>query len=168
MQRFQEELQKRLRGLQEQTLKAAGAVASLQNQRRELKGQAQNLGEAIAKMGHSATLFQQLAGIESEIERIDERLALANQPLDLAFSLELIRDFVSQKALDFTGHSTRSQEKCDGFWRTILKSLSSHREKQKMALFMTFPGISIYLRGSDCYGPCGQGHPGPFRGGRRV
>jgi chromosome segregation ATPase len=101
LQRFQEELQKRLRDLQEQTLKAAGAVASIQNQRRELKGQAQNLGEAIAKMGHSATLLQQLAGIESEIERIDERLALANQPLDLAFSLELIRDFVCQKALDF-------------------------------------------------------------------
>lgn len=98
--RFQEELQKRLRDLQEQTLKAAGAVASTQNQRRELKGQAQNLGEAIAKMGHSAPLLQQLAGIESEIERIDEHLALANQPLDLAFSLELIRDFVSQKTLD--------------------------------------------------------------------
>jgi hypothetical protein len=95
LQQFQKELQKRLRDLQEQTLKAAGAVANLQNQRRELKGQAQNLGEAIAKMGHSATLLQQLAGIESEIERIDEHVALANQPLDLAFSLELIRDFVS-------------------------------------------------------------------------
>jgi len=72
LQRFQEELQKRLRDLQEQTLKAAGAVASLQNQRRELKGQAQNPGEAIAKIGHSATLLQQLVGIESEIERIDD------------------------------------------------------------------------------------------------
>ncbi len=99
--RFQDGLHKRLKDLQEQTLKAADTVATLQNQRRELKGQAVNLGEAIAKMGHSSTLLHQLAVIESEIERIDERLALANQPLDLAFSLELIRDFVSEKALDF-------------------------------------------------------------------
>jgi len=101
LKRFQDQLQKRLRELQEQTLKAADAVTTLQDQRRALKGQAQNLGEAIAKMGHSATLLHQLAGIESEIERIDEQLAMANQPLDLAFSLELIRDFVSEKALDF-------------------------------------------------------------------
>jgi len=99
--RFHERLQKRLKELQEQTLKAADAVTTLQSQRRELKSQAQNLGEAIAKMGHSATLLQQLATIESEIEQIDERLALANQPLDLAFSLESIRDFVAAKSLDF-------------------------------------------------------------------
>lgn len=45
------------------TLKAAGEVASRQNRRRELKEQAQNLGSAIAQMGHSTTLLQQLAGI---------------------------------------------------------------------------------------------------------
>ncbi len=39
--------------------------------------------------------------MESEIERIDESLAVANQPLDLAFSLESIRDFVAEKSLDF-------------------------------------------------------------------
>jgi site-specific DNA recombinase len=99
--RFQEELQRRLKELQEQTLKAAGEVAGRQSRRRELKEQAQNLGSAIAKMGHSTTLLQQLAGIESEIEKIDEQLALANQPLDIAFSIEAIRDFVLQKGLDF-------------------------------------------------------------------
>jgi len=74
LKRFQERLQKRLRDI---------------------------LGEAIAQMGHSATLLQQLATIESKIERIDEHLAVANQPLDLAFSLESIRGIVSDKALDF-------------------------------------------------------------------
>jgi hypothetical protein len=59
-----------------------------------------SLGEAIAKMGHSKIFIQQLATIESEIGRIDERLAVANQPLDLAFSLESVRHFVSEKALD--------------------------------------------------------------------
>lgn len=101
LKRFQERLQTRLREIQEQALKAADTISTLQNQRRELKTRANNLGEAIAQMGHSATLLQQLATLESEIERIDERLAVANQPLDLAFSLESVRDFVSHKALDF-------------------------------------------------------------------
>jgi site-specific DNA recombinase len=101
LKRFQEQLQKRLRDIQEQTLKAADTISTLQNQRRELKARANNIGEAIAQMGHSATLLQQLAMLESEIQKIDERLAVANQPLDLAFSLESIRDFVSDKALDF-------------------------------------------------------------------
>ena len=35
------------------------------------------------------------------IEQADERLGVANQPLDLAFSLESIRNFVTDKALDF-------------------------------------------------------------------
>ena len=52
-------------------------------------------------MGHSAPMLQHLATIESEIAQIDERLALANQPLDLAFSLGSIRDFVATKSLDF-------------------------------------------------------------------
>lgn len=47
-------------------MKAAGTVTALQDRRRVLEGQAQNLGEAIAKMGHSATLLQQLASVESE------------------------------------------------------------------------------------------------------
>jgi hypothetical protein len=64
-------LQKRLKELQDQTLKAANAVTSLQSHRRELKDQAKNIGEALAEMGHSSTLLQQLALIESEIERID-------------------------------------------------------------------------------------------------
>jgi site-specific DNA recombinase len=102
LRRFQEQLQTRLRELQEQTLKAADAVAGLQTRRGELKEQAGNLGMAIAKIGHSATLIQQLAEVESEIAQIDGRLAVANQPFDLAFSLESIRDFVAEKTLDFT------------------------------------------------------------------
>ena len=101
LKRFQEELQRRLRDLQEQTLKAADTISTLRAQRGELKARANNLGEAIAQMGHSATLLQQMPTVETEIERIDERLAVANQPLDLAFSLESIRDFVTSKTLCF-------------------------------------------------------------------
>jgi hypothetical protein len=101
LKRFQEHLQTRLRELQEQTLKAADSISTLQNQRRELKARANNIGEAIGQMGHSTILLQQLATLEFEMAKIDERLAVANQPLDLAFSLESIRDFVSGKAMDF-------------------------------------------------------------------
>jgi len=103
LRRFHEHLHQRLRELQEQTLKLADTVTTLQNQRRELKGKANNLGEAIAKMGYSATLLQQLSAVELEIERIDESLVAANQPLDVAFSLESVRDFVATKALDLQG-----------------------------------------------------------------
>ncbi len=111
LKRFQEQLQRRLRELQEQTLRAADTVTTLQSQRSDLKGQAKNLGEAIAKMGHSSTLLQQLALIESEIERIDERLAVANQPLDVAFSLESIRNFVSEKTTDLCSAFDLNPEK---------------------------------------------------------
>jgi hypothetical protein len=39
--------------------------------------------------------------IPKMMERIDERLAVANQALGMAFSLESIRDFVAKKSLDF-------------------------------------------------------------------
>ena len=64
LKRFHEQLQKRLLELQEQTLKAADSIATLQDQRRNLKGQAKNLGVAVAKMGHSTTLLQELAAVE--------------------------------------------------------------------------------------------------------
>jgi len=61
--------------LQEQTLKAAEGVTTLQDQRRELKGRAQNLGEAIARMGRSVTLLQQLAEIELSGESMSSLLS---------------------------------------------------------------------------------------------
>ena len=47
LKRFQEQLQMRLRDIQEQTLKAADAVSALQNQRRELKERANNLDKSL-------------------------------------------------------------------------------------------------------------------------
>ena len=122
LKRFQDQLQQRLKDLQEQTLKAADSVTTLQNQRRELKQKANNLGEAIGQMGHSTTLLQQLASVESEIERIDERLALANQPVDLAFSLEALRDFAAEKSADLAAAFDATPEKAK-------EILSGHIEK---------------------------------------
>lgn len=165
LRRFQEQLQKRLHDLQEQTLKAADAVRDIQSQRYELKAQAQNLGVAIAKMGHSATLLQQLAGIESEIARIDERLALANQPLDLAFSLESIRDFVTRKALDFKAAFDSEPTKA----RQILAKHILTPEKRKAARCTTFLEILIYSEGiGRRWASWSRAHPGVSPEGKRV
>jgi hypothetical protein len=157
LRRFQEELQKRLRDLQEETLKVADAVNDLQSQRTELKAQAQNLGEAIAKMGHSATLLQQLAGIESRVEEIDERLALANQPLDLVFSVESFRDFVSEKMLDLRPAFDAEPEKAPHILANHIEKLASRRRRREMVLFMRFPGTSTYSGGPIGSRSCDQG-----------
>ncbi len=94
------QLEKHLRELQEQTLKAAIKVTVLQKRRRKSKGQAGNLDEASAKMRPSSTLLQQLTALESEIAKLDERLASAKNSIDLAFLLELVRDFVPTKVTD--------------------------------------------------------------------
>lgn len=122
-------------------------MAALQDQRRLLKGQAQNLGEAIAKMGHSATLLQQLASVESEIERIDEGLALANNPLDLAFSLETVRDFVTEKTADLRAAFDEETAKARQILTQHIHELVLTRVKPKPAPFTTFQGISTCSAG---------------------
>jgi site-specific DNA recombinase len=100
LQRFSEELQRRLRQIQEESAKAASGVSLLQERRRELKTKADNLAEAIAAMGHSPTLLSQLATVETQISRIDQDLAEINAPHDLEITMADLRKFVSEKALD--------------------------------------------------------------------
>ena len=99
-QRFSEELQRRLRQIQEESARAASGVNLLQERRRELKTKADNLAEAIAAMGHSPTLLSQLATVETQIARIDQDLAEINTPRDLEVTMADLRKFVAEKALD--------------------------------------------------------------------
>jgi site-specific DNA recombinase len=102
-QRFSEELQRRLRQIQEESVRAASGVNLLQERRRELKTKADNLAEAIAAMGHSPTLLSQLATVETQIARIDQDLAEINTPRDLEVTMADLRKFVAEKALDLQG-----------------------------------------------------------------
>ena len=79
---------------------AAGSISDLQSKRSALAAKATNLAEAIASMGYSPTLGVQLTQIERDIKTIDDKLASVNQPLDLAYSLEGVREFASAKLLD--------------------------------------------------------------------
>jgi site-specific DNA recombinase len=168
LRRFHEQLQKRLRDLQEQTLKSADAVQDIQSQRHQLKAQAQNLGAAIAKMGHSATLLQQLAGIESEIGRLDERLALANQPLDLAFSLESIRDFVARKALDFKAAFDSEPTKARQILaKHIEKLILTPRETESGPVYDVSGDIDLFGGDRTAMGLVVKGTPGRQPGGEK-
>ena len=71
-QRFSEELQRRLRQIQEESARAASGVNLLQERRRVLKTKADNLAEAIAAMGHSQPSFLSSRQAETQIARIDQ------------------------------------------------------------------------------------------------
>ena len=60
--------------------------------RQELKTNATNVTEAIAAIGHSPSLPAQLATIETEKSKLDDRLTEMNQPRDLAVSLGDLRE----------------------------------------------------------------------------
>jgi hypothetical protein len=101
-QRFTEELQRRLKGMEQDSLQAATEVNGLRAKRDELKTKAKNLAEAVAAMGHSPSLLSQLSLVEAEIEKIDNRLAVTNKPQDVTVSIKELREFVARKAFDLT------------------------------------------------------------------
>ena len=100
IQSFQRELNARLKTIQDEALMAAGSISDLQSKRSVFAAKAANLAEAIASMGYSPSLGVQLTQIERDIKTIDGKLASVNQPLDLAYSLEGVREFASAKLLD--------------------------------------------------------------------
>ncbi len=53
-------------------------------------------------MGHSPSLLSQLSLVESEIEKIDNRLAVTNKPQDATVSIKELREFAARKAFDLT------------------------------------------------------------------
>ena len=97
---FQRELNARLKAIQDEALKAAGSISELQSKRATLASKAANLAEAIANLGYSPSLGNQLTQIERDINAADHTPASANQPLDLAYSLEAVREFASAKLLN--------------------------------------------------------------------
>ena len=100
LQSFHEQLQRRLQEIRDQADSAANGVLALQGKRQELKAKATNVTEAIAAIGHSPSLLAQLATIETEIAKLDDRLTEMNQPRDLAVSLEDLREVLHERAAE--------------------------------------------------------------------
>lgn len=100
LQSFHEQLQRRLREIQDQADCAANGVLALQGKRQDLKAKATNVTEAIAAIGHSPSLLAQLSSIETEIAKLDDRLAEMNQPRDLAVSMEELREVLYERVAE--------------------------------------------------------------------
>jgi len=100
LQSFHEQLQRRLQEIRDHADSAANGVLALQGKRQELKAKATNVTEAIAAIGHSPSLLAQLATIEAEIAKLDDRLTEMNQPRDLAVSLEDLREVLHERAAE--------------------------------------------------------------------
>ncbi len=98
--RFQAEVQRRLKEIRDAANNAATGVVALHRKRQELKGRAANIAEAIAAIGHSPSLLAQLAVIESEIAKLDDQMCSLNRPEELAASVEDMREFFRQNALE--------------------------------------------------------------------
>jgi site-specific DNA recombinase len=119
---FAEQLQKRLKEIQEEQMRLASGIKALQDRRAELKLKATNLAEAIAAMGHSPTLLDQLSTVEREIEAIDRKIAEINAPKELSFSIQRLREFVTEKTLDL-------QSVLKGDVAAARRTLANHIEK---------------------------------------
>ena len=96
LRRFREQLNKRLAGIQREA--ASNSVASLRRTRKELRGQAKRLADAIAEAGHSPTLLQRLRSVESEIARVEGHMK-AQKPFDPKATEDRIQDYVRKNVL---------------------------------------------------------------------
>ena len=106
--RFQEELEKRLAGIQRQT----SGLEDLRRERHQLRANAQRIANAIAEAGHSAALLSKLAEVEAKISEADRRLE-TYEPVDVSASVGEVRDFVYRNVMNLRGllHQDASRSK---------------------------------------------------------
>jgi hypothetical protein len=89
LQRFHDELQKRLAEIQRQ----ATGLDEFRRQRSELQLKAERLTTAIADSGHSPALLSKLAEIEGQIAQVNRREEAA-RPVNLSAAVGEVREFV--------------------------------------------------------------------------
>jgi site-specific DNA recombinase len=97
LQRFEQELQNRLAEIRKQATQST-PLSILHKRRDDLQAQAARLADAIAEVGHSATLLGRLATAEADLARLDREIA-AYRPVDVAADVELIQDFVTKHVM---------------------------------------------------------------------
>ena len=74
------------------------SMAALKRKRRELQDKASKLADAIAAVGHSATLLARLTSVETELERLDERIQ-GHETQDATPTPRQVREFVLKNVL---------------------------------------------------------------------
>ena len=98
---FHEKLLERLEEMRK-LARNAGPNKQSDDELAKLEREAENIAEAIAANGHrqSPTLLARLAVIETQIERVKDRLIQATIPDETPVSLQALKDFVAKKASD--------------------------------------------------------------------
>ncbi len=94
LQRFQEELQKRLAEIQRHST----GLDEFRRHRSELQLKAERLTTAIADTGHSPALLSKLAEIESQIAQVNHREEAA-RPVNLSAAVGEVREFVYSQVM---------------------------------------------------------------------
>jgi site-specific DNA recombinase len=120
--RFQTEVQRRLKQIKDEAMRAGSGLSALQQKRKALKGKAANVAEAIAAMGHSPSLLTQLGAIEGEIAKIDDQISSLNQPQELGVSYDDLSKFFYEKASEL-------REALRADVETARKALAKHIQK---------------------------------------
>ena len=98
LQRFHDELQKRLTEIQRQ----ATGLDEFRRQRSELQLKAERLTTAIADSGHSPALLSKLAEIERQIAEVNRREEAA-RPVNLSAAVGEVREFVYSQVMQLRG-----------------------------------------------------------------
>ena len=94
LQRFHEELRKRLAEIKRQ----ATGLDDLRRERQQLQTKANHLADAIAEAGHSPVMLAKLASLEAQIAEVDRRMD-AGKPRDLSAAVGEVRAFVYKNVL---------------------------------------------------------------------
>jgi site-specific DNA recombinase len=94
LQRFHDELQKRLAEIQRQ----ATGLDDLRRERQQLQAKVDRLAEAIAEAGHSPAILGKLASFEAQIAELDRRMD-ACKPRDLSAAVGEVRGFVYKNVM---------------------------------------------------------------------
>ncbi len=132
--RFQEELQSRFTELQRQTV----GLEDLCHDRILLRTKAQRLVDAIAAAGHSSSLLSNLAAVESRIEDIDRRID-SFKPIDVAATVNDLRDFVSRNVINLRGLLRQDVESPKLPSRVTSGNSSSNRNRRQRDRFTRSP-----------------------------
>ena len=99
----------------------------------------------------------QLNQIERDIKTIDDKLASVNQPLDLAYSLEGVREFASAKLLDLRALVHADITAARTALAKHIAQIVLTPKKPQMALSTRSPGTSISSVETRCNGDGGHG-----------
>jgi site-specific DNA recombinase len=142
--RFQEELRKRLTDIERQ----ATGLAEIRHERRQLQNQIERLTDAIVAAGHSPALLSKLGEAEAKIAELDRRIEEC-KPIDIATTVDEMRDFVSRNLINLKGLLNQNASKAKtAFARHIGQLILNPKQTPSGPVYEVTGGLNL-LAGED-------------------